>query len=122
MTERRRPYRRGRRGHSRPAADRPNAENNPYRDGETMTDSPTDAAPPPVDADDQPSAGPASAGVGDDSPQSNGGPAAPSDASPESRESDEVASSSDQDRQPRDAEAQSGQGGGGQYQGQRNDY
>ena len=127
MTERRRPYRRGRRGHSRPAADRPYAENNPYREGETVTDpaAPNDAAPPPSGGDDQFDAPSVQAGAEDEGPQGNSGSAAASDAPPPpaegNRGSDEVASSSDQERSPRDADGPAFQGGG-QYQGQRPDY
>ncbi|MEW5915780.1 MAG: transcription termination factor Rho [Gemmatimonadota bacterium] len=120
MTERRRPYRRGRRGHSRPASERPYAENNPYRDGETITEPGASADAPEVSGapDDGPPP-PSPSTFAEDTPRQSGGDEgeAPQAAPPRS---EEAPTGGDQDRPPTDAGGAPAQGG--QYQGQRPDF
>jgi len=118
MTERRRPFRRGRRGNSRPAAERPFSEN-PYRDGETLTDSgPPGDAPIANSADNRSS----SEGERSESPPRDEGASAPSSApatqpnegsgegprGAEQRSGDEAAPGVESDRMPREGDGPQG--------------
>ena len=133
MTERRRPYRRGRRGHSRSASDRPYPENNPYRDGETITE--PGAAPSPPDStasatsSDEQAGGPPRYDASDDTPRDSAAPGPVNETDgDDGGGADASESVAEPDRAPREGEAQTAQGaggggsGGGHFQGQRQDF
>jgi transcription termination factor Rho len=125
MTERRRPYRRGRRGNTRAAADRQVSETNPYREGE-MADSDATTDTPSSSAERRDSAD-----AGDSTPRADGNGGGDNTGAERTSVGDDGAT--EQERGPREVDGnqspsgqgyQGGQGSqGGQYGGgQRQDF